>query len=322
MGIQIISTGSYMPDLVITNNDLSSIINTSDEWITSRTGIKERHIAANETTTDMGIRAAEIALERSSIPKDDFDLLICATMTPNVSVPMVSSNIMKALKIKNAIAFDINAACSSFVYAISVASSMLESLKYKNAIIVGSDTMSQIVDWQDRMTCVLFGDGAGAVVLSNTDSNGIISMHLHGVIDEENVLTCNYARNVTPFNCQEIDKRSKLLMDGQSVMQFAVTAFANTINTVLLNANKSLEEIKLFIPHQSNSRILRLISKKMDIPEDKLFTNIEKAANTASASIPIALDDAVSKNLISRGDLILLAAYGGGLSSGAVLLEW
>ncbi|MDR1066358.1 MAG: ketoacyl-ACP synthase III [Clostridiales bacterium] len=322
MGIQIISTGSYLPDLIITNDELSNIINTSDHWITSRTGVKQRHIATVETTAELGIRAAEAALERSRIPKEGFDLLVCATMTPNARVPMISSTIKKALKIKNAVAFDINAASSSFVYAISVAFGMMKAFNYKNAIVVGSDTMSQIVDWQDRTTCVLFGDGAGAVVLSRTDRNGIISTCLHNSIDEGNALSCDHALEDTPFYRQETDKGSKLVMDGQSVMRFAIDAFEGAIKAVLYEADKSLDEIKLFIPHQSNSRILKTLSGRMDIPENKLFLNIEKAANTASASIPIALDEAVNLNLVNRGDLILLVAYGGGFSSGAVLLEW
>jgi 3-oxoacyl-[acyl-carrier-protein] synthase-3 len=322
MGIQVISAGSYLPKLVVTNEMLSEILDTSDEWITSRTGIKQRHIATNETTTDLGVKAARIALENSGLSKEDINLVICATGTPDSCVPTVAANIKKELGIASAPAFDMNTNCSSFVYAITVAESLMKNCNYKNALVIGVDVNSQILDWQDRSTAVLFGDGAGAVVLSNTENEGIMASHLNCIIDKDNALTCYNEIYETPFYKKENDKNLKVSMNGQAVLRFATRAFTDVLNAVVEKADISPSDIKLIVPHQANLRIIKAAAKKMNIGEDKIYVNIDKASNTSAATIPIALHEALEKNLIKRGDIILFAAFGAGLSSGAVLLRW
>lgn len=322
MGIQVISAGSYLPKLVVTNEMLSEFLDTSDEWITSRTGIKQRHIATDETTTDLGVKAARIALENSGLSKEDINLVICATGTPDSCVPTVAANIKKELGIASAPAFDMNTNCSSFVYAITVAESLMKNCNYKNALVIGVDVNSQILDWQDRSTAVLFGDGAGAVVLSNTENEGIMASHLNCIIDKDNALTCYNEIYETPFYKKENDKNLKVSMNGQAVLRFATRAFTDVLNAVVEKADISPSDIKLIVPHQANLRIIKAAAKKMNIGEDKIYVNIDKASNTSAATIPIALHEALEKNLIKRGDIILFAAFGAGLSSGAVLLRW
>ncbi len=322
MGIQIISAGSALPELAVTNDDLSRFLDTSDEWISTRTGIKQRYIATKETTTDLGIKAARIALENSGLSKDDIELVVCATGTPDVCAPTVAANIKKELGIESAPAFDINTNCSSFIYAITVAESLMKNCNYKNAIVIGVDVNSQIIDWNDRGTAVLFGDGAGAVVISNTESSGIISTYLDCIIDQDNSLACNNKIDSTPFFETDAERNTKVTMSGKSVMRFATKAFTEAVSAVIDKANISVEDIKIIIPHQANLRILKAAASKMNIDEDKIYVNIDKVANTQAATIPIALHEALEKKLINRGDIVLFVAFGAGLSSGAVLLEW
>lgn len=322
MGIQIISAGSYLPELVVTNEDLSVFLDTSDEWISTRTGIRQRHIATSETTTDLGANAAKMALENSGLSCKDIDLVICATGTPDVCAPTVAANIKKELGIESAPAFDMNANCSSFVYAITVAESLMKNCNYKNAIVIGVDINSQILDWEDRATAVLFGDGAGAVVLSNTESKGILSTHLDCVIDYDNSLACNNKIESTPFFKADSERNTKVAMSGKSVMRFATKAFTQAVNLVLEKAGISVDDIKLIIPHQANLRILKAAAKKMNLDENKIYVNIDKVSNTQAATIPIALNEVLDKNILNRGDIVLFVAFGAGLSSGAVLIEW
>lgn len=322
MGIQIISAGSALPKLVVTNDDLSKFLDTSDEWISTRTGIKQRYIATKETTTYLGAKAARIALENSGLSKDDIELVVCATGTPDVCAPTVAANIKKELGIESAPAFDMNTNCSSFIYAITVAESLMKNCNYKNAIVIGVDVNSQIVDWKDRGTAVLFGDGAGAVVISNTKNSGIISTYLDCIIDQDNSLACNNKIDSTPFFETDAKRNIKVTMSGKSVMRFATKAFTEAVSAVIDKANISVGDIKIIIPHQANLRILKAAAGKMNIDEDKIYVNIDKVANTQAATIPIALHEALEKKLINRGDIVLFVAFGAGLSSGAVLLEW
>ena len=322
MGIQIISAGSCLPELVVTNDDLSKFLDTNDEWITTRTGIRQRHIATKETTTDLGAKAAKIALENSGLSCNDIDLVVCATGTPDVCVPTVAANIKKELGIESAPAFDMNTNCSSFVYAITVAESLMKNCNYKNAIVVGVDVNSQILDWEDRTTAVLFGDGAGAVVLSNTENRGILASYLNCVTDHDNSLSCNKKIESTPFLKADAERNTKVIMAGKSIMRFGTRAFIEAVNTVLEKAGISVEDIKLIVPHQANLRIIKAAAKKMNIDENKIYVNIDKVSNTQAGTIPIALHEALSSNILNRGDIVLFVAFGAGLSSGAVLLEW
>ncbi|MEQ8196608.1 MAG: beta-ketoacyl-ACP synthase III [Clostridiaceae bacterium] len=322
MSIQIISTGSYLPELIVSNDDMTAFLDTSDEWITSRSGIKSRHIAAKETTSYMGAKAAEIALERSGLESKDIDLIVCATLTPDTSAPMVAANIQKELGIESAAAFDMNANCSGFIYAVTIAESMMKNCGYKNAIVVGSDANSQILDWSDRATCVLFGDGAGAVVLSDNEKRGIISSYLNCIPDKDEALSRKCVLNKTPFFNSERTEDTKVKMKGQNVMRFAVRACIEAVEIVMKKADISMEDIKFIVPHQANKRIIDTAAKTMGVDINKFFVNIDRTGNTSSATIPIALDEMIRNNLIKRGDLIMFVAFGGGLSSGAILLEW
>lgn len=322
MPIQIISAGSYLPELVVTNHDLAKFLDTSDEWITTRTGIKTRHIATNETTTGMGAKAARAALDNSGLRPEDINLVICATLTPDTCVPMVAANIKKELAIENAAAFDINGNCTGFVSAVTVAESLMKNCGFRNALVVGSDTNSQIIDWSDRTTCIVFGDGAGAVVLSNTGSRGIIASHLDCIIDAEEALNCYNRRKKTPFSDNERTQDPGIVMQGNKVMRFAVKAFIESVKQVTEKAGVSLDDVKYIVPHQANLRIIDSAATSMQFDRNRFYVNIDRVANTSSGTIPIALDEMLRNNLLSRGDLIILAAFGGGLSSGAVLLEW
>lgn len=322
MPTQIISTGSFLPKLVVSNDDLSKFLDTSDEWITTRSGIKTRHIATNETTSSLGAEAAKIALKKSNLTPKDIDLVICATISPDTSIPMVAANIKKELQIENAATFDISAICSGFVYAITIADSMMRASGYKNALVIGSDTNSQILDWKDRSTCVLFGDGAGAVVLSNSEKRGIISTYLNCIIDSEEILSCNNKLDPTPFSDSKRLENIKVRMNGSKTMRFAVKALNEAIEAVIKKADISIDDIKMIVPHQANSRILQYAAKDLGIDINKFYINIDKTGNTSSATIPIALDEMISKKLLRRGDLMIFVAFGGGLTSGAVLAEW
>ncbi|MEQ8156943.1 MAG: beta-ketoacyl-ACP synthase III [Clostridiaceae bacterium] len=322
MSIQIISTGSYLPELIVSNDDMTSFLDTSDEWITSRSGIKSRHIAAKETTTYMGAKAAKLALERSGLKPEDIDLIVCATLTPDTFAPMVAANIQKELGIESAAAFDMNANCSGFIYAVTIAESMMKNCGYKNSIVVGSDANSQILDWSDRATCVLFGDGAGAVVLSDNEKRGIISSYLNCIPDKDEALSRKCVLYKTPFFNSERTEDTKVKMKGQNVMRFAVRACIEAVEIVMKKADVSMEDIKFIVPHQANKRIIDTAAKTMGVDINKFFVNIDMTGNTSSATIPIALDEMIRNNLIKRGDLIMFVAFGGGLSSGAILLEW
>ncbi len=270
----------------------------------------------------MGIKAASAALNKSGLSGDEIDLVICATFTPDACVPMVAASIKKELGINSAAAFDVNANCSGYVYAITIADSLMKNCGYKNALVIGSDTNSQVVDWQDRSTCVLFGDGAGAVVLSNTEKRGIISTHLDCIVDTDGFLSCYNRLESTPFFDEERLRNTKITMHGRKVMRFVVNAFTEAVKIVINEAGVSLDDIKMIVPHQANARILYSAAKDLGVDEKKFYINIDKTGNTSAATIPIALDEIVSKKLINRGDLIILVAFGGGLSSGAALIEW
>lgn len=327
MGIQFLATGSYLPGDVVTNDDLAKFLDTSDEWITSRTGIKTRHIAKGETTSDLAVEAARAALSKSGISSQQIGLVICASVSPDVSVPMIAAKVKRALGIENAAAFDLNANCSSFVYTTTTAYSLMQTCGYEYALIVGADTNSQIVDWTDRATCVLFGDGAGAAVLARTDAPGILATHLDCIIDHEDALNCANKLNKTPFFDPDVDESlqsrpNRIQMKGSKVMKFAIRAFTESAKIVAQKAGVQIADIKAIVPHQANLRILSSAAKSLGVPLERFYVNIDRVANTSAASVPTALDEAVQNGVIKRGDLVLLAAFGGGLSSGAVLLEW
>ena len=334
--IKIIGAGGYLPDKIVSNFDLEKIVDTSDEWITKRTGIHNRHIASqNQFTSDLAVEAINNAVKNANINIDDIDMIICATTTPDLTFPSTACIIQKKLGIKKTIiAFDIQAVCSGFIYALSVGSDMMKCRNnIKNAIIVGSEKMSSIIDWSDRSTCVLFGDGAGAVVLnsdsSEDNSSFIIDTDIYADGNFYDILHTsggvsngNNDSKLQDFEGNIVNRTAGIIkMDGKNVFQHAVEKMVSSINNILNKNNYTINDIKLIIPHQANYRILSLVGKRLGISDDKFMLTIDKHANTSSASIPLALDVALKEGKAKKGDLVILEALGAGLTWGSALVR-
>ncbi|EEY35859.1 beta-ketoacyl-ACP synthase III [Pseudoleptotrichia goodfellowii] len=323
MRVGILGTGSYLPEKVMTNDDLSKFVDTNDEWIRTRTGIRERRIAAeNEATSDLAYKAAEKAIENAKIDKNEIDLVIVATMSPDHITPATAAIVQDKLGI-NAAAFDLSAACTGFVYAFTTGYSFVKSGIYKKVLVIGAETMSRILDWEDRTTCVLFGDGAGAVVLGQIENGGYIASHLvsDGSGAEDVIIPAGGSRN--PVSKEEIDKREIYFkMKGSDVFKFAVRAFPETVENVLAQGNTTADDVDMFIPHQANIRIIESIAKRFKQPLDKFYVNLQRYGNTSGASIPLALDEANKEGKLKKGDKVVMVGFGGGLTYGSILLEW
>lgn len=313
----ILSTGSYLPKKILSNNEIASIVETNDEWIRQRTGIVQRHIAdEGELTSDLAVNAAKNAIEKAKISIDEIGLIIVATTTPDKTFPSCATIIQSKLKCKNAFAFDVQAACSGFIYAVTVADSLIKSNdRIKYALVIGAEIMSRIVDWKDRSTCVLFGDGAGAVIMkSEMSSSSIISTNLHsdGNVD----LLC------TNGGISSTRDSGKILMNGREVFKHAVEKLTASVEETLKCNSLKITDIDWLIPHQANIRIIEAVVKKLDFPIEKVINTVDKHANTSAASIPLALDYAVQESKIKSGNLILLISIGAGLAWGSVLLRY
>jgi len=327
ISIKISGTGSYLPEKVLSNTDLEKIVDTSDEWIFERSGIRQRHIAAeNEAASDMGVHAARKALEKANLKPDDIDLLIVTTVTPDMIFPSTAGLIQAKLGIRNNIpCFDLEAACSGFVYGIEVASRMMQSGFYKNALVVAAEKLSTLLDWEDRNTCVLFGDGAGAVVLTVSDdaSCGILGSVL-GADGSRNIeLEVPAGGSAMPTTAETLkNKLNCIKMDGKEVFKMAVRIMQEKAFEVCNLCNVNPEDIAILIPHQANARIIESVAKRLQIPSEKVFMNLGKYGNTSSASIPIALDEAIALGKLKKGDIVLFVAFGAGLTWGATLIRW
>lgn len=320
---KIIGFESYVPENVITNQDLSDIVETSDEWISSRTGICKRRISIGEDTSSLATKVAIELIKKSSISPEDIDIIIVATITPDYLTPSTACIVQGKLGAKNAICFDINAACSGFVYALSVADKFLKTGIYKNAIVIGSETLSKIVDWKDRGTCVLFGDGAGGTILtSSKDENSIIVEDLKSDGEAWKSITGGKIPMKNPFikDMEDLDEFF-LQMNGRDVFNFATKTVPRSIQKVLDKANESLDNIKYIVPHQANLRIVEVVAKKLKVSMDKFYLNLEMYGNTSSASIPIAFSEMLKNGLLSSGDKIILTGFGGGLTWGSILVK-
>lgn len=317
MNAKIIGVGSYLPDKVLTNFDLEKMVDTTDEWITQRTGIHERHIAAEgQSTSDMAVEAVKRALANAQISITDIDMIICATTTPDLTFPSTACLVQNKLGLdKPIIAFDIQAVCSGFVYAITIANDMMRGGKIKHAVIIGADKMSSLIDWQDRSTCVLFGDGAGAVVLQATEETGIIDTEIKANGTYSDILKTTGGASTTAA-------AGNIYMDGRGVFKHAVEKMTSSIKEITARNNMTLDDIALIVPHQANYRILSLVAERLNIPDDKFMLTIGEHANTSSASIPLALDVALKQGKIHKGDNIIIEALGGGLTWGSVLVRW
>ena len=315
----IIGSGSYLPKKILTNHDLSKKLNTSDEWITSRTGIKKRHIASDtELNSDLAFNAAKRAIKNSKIRVSKIDLVIIATSTPDNTFPSTATKVQAKLGIKKGFAFDIQAACTGFIYALSIADNYLSNNQANFALVIGSEIFSRILDWKDRSTCVLFGDGAGAIVLGKQKNNiksEIISTELYS---DGRFYDLLYVDGGVALN----QKAGYLRMNGKEVFKHAVTKLVKIIKLNMKKNNIKVSDIDWVIPHQANKRIMDLTAKKLQIPPKKILMTIENHANTSSASIPLTLDFALSKKMIKRNQLILLQAIGGGLTWGCSLLKF
>ena len=314
----IISTGSYLPEKILSNDDLSKMVDTNDEWITERTGIKNRHIAAeNELTSDLATKAAENCIEKSAINKDEIDLIIVATTTPDLTFPSTAVIVQEKLGIKNCAAFDVQAVCSGFIYALSVADSLMKNGAAKKALVIGAETMSRIIDWEDRSTCILFGDGAGAVIVEQQESpqRGIFGFNLHSD-------NCTRQLLYTDGGVSLNGKSGFIHMEGREVFKHAVSKLAECTNEALERSNIKAEDIDLVIPHQANQRILDATIKKLRLPNEKLYSTVKEHANTSAASIPLAIDDAVNKGRLKQNDILALQAIGGGLTWGSVIIKF
>lgn len=321
MAVRVIGTGSYVPDNIITNDYLSTVMDTNDEWIFERTGIRERRISTGEGTTEIAIKAAKEALRSAGIEARDIDLIICATCSPDKFVPSTACEVQSAMGAINATCFDLSAACSGFMYALNTAYGYIQTGMANKALVIGAENLSKIMNWNDRGTCVFFGDGAGAVVLTEATDGGI----LHSVTGSDGTkgdfLTCK-AREMSNLVVKRDAMVDYVKMDGQEVYKFAVTCVPKVIRALLQKAELESSEIKYFILHQANQRIMESVAKRLKVDVERFPMNIEKYGNTSAASIPILLDEMNKAGQLQAKDKIVLVGFGGGFTWGATLIEW
>lgn len=320
MAVKIIGTGSYLPVNVVSNSDLAQLVDTSDEWICSRTGIRNRRIATKETTTELATRAALDAIHNAEINPLEIDLIIVATMSGDYYLPSTACEVQSNVNAKNAVCFDLNAACTGFVFALNTVEAYMKSGMSKTALVIGAETLSKMINWEDRSTCVLFGDGAGAVVVrANKEQSTYTNMGSDG--SKKEMLTC---KNRETSNFLEIKPQSidYIHMNGGEVFKFAVKTVAESILEILEQSGINIDDIKYFFLHQANKRIIQSISKKLGISEEKFPINLDQYGNTSAASIPILLDEINKQGKLNPGDKIVLSGFGGGLTWGNCIVTW
>jgi 3-oxoacyl-[acyl-carrier-protein] synthase-3 len=315
---RIVGTGSYLPEKVVTNRDLETRIDTTDEWIVTRTGIEARHVAADgEMTSDLAVAAAKRAMEAAGVTADDIDLIVVATTTEDMIFPSTACLVQAKLGVKQGAAFDVQAVCTGFIYALAIADKLVACGQHRCALVIGAEVFSRILDWNDRRTCVLFGDGAGAVVLKQSTTPGLLSSHLHADGSLAHIL-----RVPGGISSGEVRGRPYLEMDGQSVYRVAVTQLDICAKAALTHNGLTAADIDWFVPHQANIRIINTLAEKIGVPSEKVVTTVARQGNTSAASVPLALDAAVRDGRIKSGQLVLLEGVGGGMTWGAVVLRW
>jgi 3-oxoacyl-[acyl-carrier-protein] synthase-3 len=318
-------SGSCLPDKKLTNQDLMKIVDTSDEWITTRTGIRTRRIASDgETTATLAAEAARRATKDANMEASDIELIILATITPEMVFPSTACFVQDMIGAKNAWAFDLSAACSGFVYGLSIAQQFVSSGRYQNAVVIGAETLSRITNYEDRGSCILFGDGAGAVVLKAANSGPQGVMYSTSFSDGSGWTSLNcpaYGSRYPVGQLLEDDALTKMFINGREVYQTAVRRIVELVNECLEKCDLNIEDIAMFIPHQMNARIIESVGKRLKFTDDRIFINIDKYGNTSAASIPIALDDCRQQGKLKSGDIILLVAFGGGLTWGANVIQ-
>ncbi|WP_304339695.1 beta-ketoacyl-ACP synthase III [Campylobacter ureolyticus] len=320
-----ISIAAYAPEHILTNHDLEKMVETSDDWITKRTGIKTRHIAKDEVTSDLGYKAAKLAIKRANLTIDDIDCIICATISPDyLCMPSTACRIADLLGIDDVMAFDISAACSGFIYLIEIAKSMVESGLKKNILIIGAEKLSSIVNWNDRTTCVLFGDGAGAAIISESkDENYIIDTHTSSDGSKGDLLITPGCGSKNPTSSFVIENNLQFIhMKGNEVFKTAINTLTNDVLKILEKNKISSEKISLFVPHQANLRIINAVKDRLNLSDNQCVVTVDKFGNTSSASIPMALNYAYENNNLKNGDLLLLDAFGGGFTWGSALIKF
>lgn len=320
--VKIAGIGAYLPTLVLTNDKISEFVETNDDWIIERTGIKQRRISEEEETSDMAVNAARLAMKRAEIAPEDLDLIIVATVSPDLAIPSTSCIVQSKIKAEKAACFDINAACSGFVYGLEIARGLMQTMNYNNALVIGAEMLSKTVDWNDRGTCILFGDGAGAAILKKSDTLGIIKTYLKAQGDKGDALTIGGFDFESPFIKEKRKANRKIEMNGREVFRFATGAMRKAVIEVIKDTGISLDEIKYIVPHQANRRIIEYVAKKLNMDINKFYINVDRTGNTSSATVPIALNEMYEKGIIERGDKLILVAFGGGLTYAATLIEW
>lgn len=324
MNAKIIGMGHYAPEKVYTNADMEKFVETDDEWIVQRTGIKQRHIASDdEFTTDLATRAAQNALDNAGIEADELDLIILATVTPDYFTPSCSCVVQKNINAKNAAAFDINAACSGFVTGTVIAKQFIETGLYKKVMVIGADALSKATDYTDRSTCILFGDAAGAVIYGASEEKGVMSIDIGAKGDDGDKLTSlAYRYDEEEINMRLSKNPNHIRMAGSEVMKFAVRAMTKAAQKVCKEAEITINDVNLIIPHQANIRIIESAAKLLKVDMENIFTNLENYGNTSSASVPVAMCEAVEQGVLKRGDKFVIVGFGGGLTWGAALIEY
>jgi 3-oxoacyl-[acyl-carrier-protein] synthase III len=318
---RIAGTGRCLPERVLTNAELEKMVDTTDEWIRSRTGIERRHIVADdEATSDLAERAARQAIAAAGIDAKDIDLIVVGTTTPDLVFPNVGTLVQERLGIRGCPAFSVETACSGFVYALGIADKFIRLGDARCALVIGAETLSRITDWTDRNTCVLFGDGAGAVVLQASAEPGVISTHLHADGFYKDLLSCN--AGVSRRNQTMLDGKLKIMMKGNEVFKVAVTTLGNVVDETLERNSLDRKAIDWLVPHQANMRIIQATARRLEMSMDRVVVTVQDHGNTSSASIPLALDTAVRDGRIKRGDLLLLVTFGGGFTWGSALVRY
>jgi len=321
------SIGAYIPKKILTNQDLEKMVDTSDEWISKRTGIKERHIAdSDEVTSDLGVKAAEIAIQRAGINKTEIDALICATISPDhFCMPSTANLIAHKLGLNPITSFDISAACTGFIYALNIAKSFIESGSFKNVLIIGAEKLSSIIDYQDRGTCILFGDGAGAAIIQATDKKeeAIIDVHTSADGSYSDYLITPGGGSSEPCSLKVIENRRQFIkMQGNATFKVAVKTLTKDVKDILEKNKISAEEVKHFIPHQANYRIIKAVGDSLKLKNEQIILTVHKYGNTSSASIPMAINDIYESGRLKTSELMLLDAFGGGLTWGSALVPF
>lgn len=320
--VKIIGVGSYVPPKILDNNDLSLIVDTNDEWIRGRTGIRQRRISQGENTSEMATKAAINAMKSANVKAEDIDLIMVSTITPDNFIPSTACMVQKNIKAVNATCFDISAACSGFIYGLDIGTQFIRSGRFKVVLAIGAETLSKILNWKDRSTCILFGDGAAAAILQKADEESILSIYTGSDGFQGDALTCPAVPVNNPFldNIPPLQENT-VNMDGKAIFKFAVKILVKSVKILLKDKNITLEDIKYIIPHQANYRIIECAAKMLKVDMKKFYINLDSYGNTSAASVGIALDEVYKNNLVEKGDKVLIVGFGGGLTYGGLLIN-